>query len=495
MNYEIVIGLEVHLQLNTKSKAFCGCSTDFGSAPNSQVCPVCLGFPGSLPVLNRQALELGAKVAITLNCQIAKKIRFDRKNYFYPDLPKGYQISQFNQPLAQKGFLAIEILQSFGLQDEPSAINIEKNNSMAQKKIRIRRVHLEEDTGKLFHQKDSSLIDFNRSGIPLLEIVSEPDLSSPQEAYLYLTALKSILEYIDVSDCNMEEGSLRCDANISVRKKGDRELGTKSEIKNMNSFKGVKLALEYEANRQISLLEEGGRIIQETRLYNAEKGITEPMRSKEDAHDYRYFPEPDLAPFNFEEDHLELIEKDIPELPEPKKNRFLKDYQLSNYDAGIMASDKDIADYFERCAALYDNPKTVANWLMGDILAYMKDNNILIKDLNLKPEHLSGMLKMIDSGVITGKIAKTLLIEAIQTGKEPGKLVKEKGLEQISDISLLEAAASQVIAENPKTAEDFKNGKDSALMFLIGKVMQKTKGRANPSKVNEILREKLKGAQ
>ena len=476
MKYEIVIGLEVHLQLNTKSKVFCGCSTDFGSAPNSQVCPVCLGFPGSLPVLNRRALELGAKVAIALNCQIAKKIRFDRKNYFYPDLPKDYQISQFNQPLAQLGLLTII-------------------DGGTEKKIRIRRVHLEEDTGKLFHQKDSSLIDFNRSGIPLLEIVSEPDLSSPQEAYLYLTALKSILEYIDVSDCNMEEGSLRCDANISVRKKGDRELGTKSEIKNMNSFKGVKLALEYEANRQISLLEEGGRIIQETRLYNVEKAITEPMRSKEEAHDYRYFPEPDLVPFNFEEDRLELIEKDIPELPEPKKNRFLKDYQLSNYDAAIMASDKYIADYFERCASLYDNPKTVANWLMGDISAYMKDNNILIKDLNLKPEHLSGMLKMIDSGVITGKIAKTLLIEAIQTGKEPGKLVKEKGLEQISDISLLEAATSQVIAENPKTAEDFKNGKDSALMFLIGKVMQKTKGRANPSKVNEILREKLKGAQ
>ncbi|MCX5692183.1 MAG: Asp-tRNA(Asn)/Glu-tRNA(Gln) amidotransferase subunit GatB [Candidatus Omnitrophica bacterium] len=476
MSYEIVIGLEVHLQLNTKSKVFCGCSTDFGSAPNSQACPVCLGFPGSLPVLNRKALELGAKVAIALNCRIAEKIRFDRKNYFYPDLPKDYQISQFNQPLAQAG-----------------ALNIICGET--EKNIRIRRVHLEEDTGKLFHQKDSSLIDFNRSGIPLLEIVSEPDMNSPEEAYLYLTALKSILEYIDVSDCNMEEGSLRCDANISLRKKGDTALGTKTEIKNMNSFKGVKAALEYEARRQADLLENGGRINQETRLYNAEKGVTEPMRSKEEAHDYRYFPEPDLAPFDFEESFLNAIEKDMPELPEPKKNRFVKDYQLSNYDAAIMASDKGVADYFEKCADLCDNPKTAANWLMGDISAYMKDNNISIKDLSLKPAQLSGMLKMIDSGIITGKVAKTLLIEIIQTGKDPEKLVKEKGLEQISDINLLEAAINQVIAENQKSAEDFRSGKDNAVMFLVGKVMQKTKGRANPNKVNEMLREKLKGVK
>jgi len=476
MSYEIVIGLEVHLQLNTKSKVFCGCSTDFGSAPNTQTCPVCLGFPGSLPVLNRRALELGAKVAIALNCQIAKKIKFDRKNYFYPDLPKDYQISQFDNPLAQHGKLAI------------IAGEVEKI-------IRVRRVHLEEDTGKLFHQKDASLIDFNRCGIPLLEIVSEPDMNSPEEAYLYLTALKSILEYLDVSDCNMEEGSLRCDANISLRNKGDKELGTKTEIKNMNSFKGVKLALEYEAKRQANLLDADQRIVQETMLYNAEKGITEPMRSKEEAHDYRYFPEPDLVPFDFEKSLLEEIEKDIPELPEPKKNRFIKDYQLSNYDAAIMASDKSTADYFEKCAALYRNPKTVTNWIMGDISAYMRDNNVSIKDLKLKPENLSSMLKMIDGGVITGKIAKTLLIEIIQTGKDPEKLVKEKGLEQISDIGLLEAAIGSVIAENPKSAEDFKNGKDNAIMFLVGKVMQKTKGRANPNKVNEMLREKLKGAK
>jgi len=472
MSYETVIGLEVHLQLNTKSKVFCGCSTDFGSAPNTQVCPVCLGFPGSLPVLNRKALELGAKVAIALNCKIAKEIRFDRKNYFYPDLPKDYQISQFDHPLSQHGNLAVV-------------------SGETEKKIRIRRVHLEEDTGKLFHQKDSSLIDFNRSGIPLLEIVSEPDMNSPEEAYLYLTALKSILEYLNVSDCNMEEGSLRCDANISLRKKGDKELGVKTEIKNMNSFKGVKSALEYEGRRQVDLLESGEKIIQETRLYNAEKGITEPMRSKEEAHDYRYFPEPDLSPFDFEENFLNAIAKDMPELPEPKKNRFIKDYQLSNYDAAIMASEKDVADYFEECAVLYGNAKTVANWLMGDISAYMKDSNVSIKDLNLKPAQLSCMLKMIDGGIITGKVAKTLLIEIIQTGKNPEKLVKEKGLEQISDVNLLETAISQAISENPKSAEDFKGGKDNAIMFLVGKVMQKTKGRADPNKVNEMLREKL----
>jgi len=476
MSYEIVIGLEVHLQLNTKSKVFCGCSTDFGSAPNTQVCPVCLGFPGSLPVLNRRALELGAKVAIALNCRIAKKIRFDRKNYFYPDLPKDYQISQFNQPLARHG--AVSII-----------------TGETAKKIRVRRVHLEEDTGKLFHQQDSSLIDFNRCGIPLLEIVSEPDINSPEEAYMYLMALKSILEYIDVSNCNMEEGSLRCDANISLRKKTDRELGTKTEIKNMNSFKGVRAALEYEARRQADLLEGGDRVTQETRLYNAEKGITEPMRSKEEAHDYRYFPEPDLAPFDFDESILNTIEAGLPELPEPRKNRFIKDYRLSQYDAAIIVSDKGVADYFEKCAVLYDNPKAIANWLMGDIAAYTKDRNISIKDLNLKAEHLSGMLKMIDAGIITGKIAKTLLIEMIETGKGPERLVKEKGLEQICDVKLLESVADEIIAENRKSAEDFRNGKDNAIMFLVGKVMQKTKGRVNPNKVNEILREKLRGAK
>ncbi|MFA4992245.1 MAG: Asp-tRNA(Asn)/Glu-tRNA(Gln) amidotransferase subunit GatB [Candidatus Omnitrophota bacterium] len=474
-SYEIVIGLEVHLQLNTKSKVFCGCGTDFGNPPNTQTCPVCLGFPGSLPVLNRRALEFGAKVAISLNCDIAKKIRFDRKNYFYPDLPKDYQISQFDQPLAQRGYLNI-------LAGE------------TEKKIRIRRVHLEEDTGKLFHQADCSLIDFNRAGTPLLEIVSEPDMSSPEEAHAYLTALKSVLKYLDVSDCNMEEGSLRCDANISLREAGAKELGTKTEIKNMNSFKGVKAALEYEAKRQVGMLEAGEKISQETRLYDASRGVTESMRSKEEAHDYRYFPEPDLVPFDFEEGVLEKIKRDMPELPEAKKTRFIAKYGLSGYDAAIMVSDRDMAGYFERCAEFYANSKAIANWLMGDILYYMNENNLAIRGLNLKPENLSGMLAMIDSGVISGKIAKTILTEMILTGRDAAAIVREKGLQQISDEKEIEKVIETVLGENEKSVNDYRSGKTGVLMFLVGKVMAKTKGKANPNKVNELLGKKLKGA-
>ena len=472
MTYESVIGLEVHLQLKTKSKVFCGCSTEFGAAPNSQTCPVCLGFPGSLPVLNREALKLSAKVAIAMNCKIADRIRFDRKNYFYPDLPKAFQISQFDQPLSQHGYVSIF-------------------NEGKEKRIRIRRVHLEEDTGKLFHEEDASLIDFNRSGTPLLEIVSEPDIGSPEEAYAYLTSLKSILEYIDVSDCNMEEGSLRCDANISIRKSGDKELGVKAEIKNMNSFKGVKAALQYEKDRQIELLEDGKIIVQETRLYDATRNVTESMRSKEEAHDYRYFPEPDLVPFNFESLFLEEIKKDIPELPEPKKKRLMSQYMLPEYDAMIMVSDKDTADYFEKATALYKKPKIIANWIMGDIAAYLREKGRAISDLNLKPEYLSGMLKMIDEGVISGKIAKTLLIETIETGKSPAVLVKEKGMEQISDAGEIDKIIEQVIAENQKMVDDFKAGKKNAIMALMGKVMAKTKGKANPGKVSEALGKKL----
>ncbi|MFH1782430.1 MAG: Asp-tRNA(Asn)/Glu-tRNA(Gln) amidotransferase subunit GatB [Candidatus Omnitrophota bacterium] len=475
MNYETVIGLEVHVQLKTKSKIFCGCKTDFGAAPNTQVCPVCLGFPGSLPVLNQEALALGAKAAVSLNCKIAEKIRFDRKNYFYPDIPKAYQISQFSQPLSHNGF-----------------INILSGDK--EKRIGITRAHLEEDTGKLFHQKDYSLVDFNRSGTPLLEIVSEPEISSPDEAYDYLTALKAILEYIKISDCNMEEASLRCDANISIREQGAKELGTKTEIKNMNSFKAVKLALEYERDRQIEMIKEGGRIVQETRLYNAERGITESMRSKEEAHDYRYFPEPDLVPFDIDKGLLENIKKSIPELPEPRKNRFIKDYGLSEYDASLMVSDKALADYYERCVAIYRKPKDIANWLMGDIASYMSTTNLTIDKLPLKEEHLTGMIKLIDEDKITGKIAKTLFIEIIETQKAPEQLVKEKGLEQIQDAGQIEKEIEVIIKENPKSVNDFKNGKENAVMFLVGKVMAKTKGRANPKKANEILREKLKGA-
>jgi len=473
MSYETVIGLEVHLELNTKSKVFCGCSTNFGSPPNTQACPVCLGFPGSLPVLNRQALKLATKVAIALNCRIAEKIRFDRKNYFYPDLPKAYQISQFNQPLSHNGHLTILV-------------------NKQPKKVMIRRVHLEEDTGKLFHQGEFSLIDFNRSGIPLLEIVSEPDIASPEEAYIYLTSLKSILQYIDVSDCNMEEGSLRCDANISIKKSDSKELGVKAEIKNMNSFKAVKAALQYENDRQSALIKKGDKIIQETRLYDSTRGVTESMRSKEEAHDYRYFPEPDLVPFDFEESFLKGIEKEIPELPEPRKRRFIKDYKLSDYDAAVVVSDKAMADYFEKCVSVYKRPKEITNWLIGDISAYMKEHDAAIESLDLKVEHLTGMLEMIDKGIISGKIAKSLLIDMIETKKDPLSLVKEKGLEQISDEGEIGRIIEQVIKDNPKSVGDFKKGKENAVMFLVGKVMAKTKGKANPGKVNGILKKKLK---
>ncbi|MBU0759573.1 MAG: Asp-tRNA(Asn)/Glu-tRNA(Gln) amidotransferase subunit GatB [Candidatus Omnitrophica bacterium] len=473
-NYEVVIGLEVHLQLKTKTKVFCGCSAAFGAPPNTHTCPVCLGFPGSLPVLNREALKLGAKVAMALNCRVAEEIRFDRKNYFYPDLPKDYQISQYGQPLSQRGYLLIL-------------------TEGKEKRIGITRVHLEEDTGKLLHGTGQSLIDFNRAGTPLLEIVSEPDISSPEEAYFYLTALKSILEYIDVSDCNMEEGSLRCDANISVRKKGTKELGVKTEIKNMNSFKAVRAALEHEAARQIETLESGGKITQETRLFDSARGVTEPMRSKEEAHDYRYFPEPDLAPFDFEKDVLRDIKREMPELPEPRRKRFMSEYKLSDYDAAVLVSDKALADYFEKCSSLYKKYKIIANWIMGDISAYMKEHGLTIDRLNLKSEYLTGMLDMIDKGIISGKIAKTLLIDIVRTGKDPLSLVKEKGLEQITDTAQIDQAVADVIKENKRIADDFMGGKQNAVMALVGKVMAKTKGKANPQKVIEMLKESLKG--
>ncbi len=475
MTYETIIGLEVHVQLKTESKVYCGCSTNFGSPPNTQTCPVCLGFPGSLPVLNKKAFELACKVALALNCKISQQIRFDRKNYFYPDLPKNYQISQFAKPLGYDGLL-----------------DIFKDGTT--KRIRIRRVHLEEDTGRLLHEslENFSLIDFNRSGIPLLEIVTEPDLDSPEEAVTYLASLKSILQYLEVSDCNMEEGSLRCDANISVRPQGQTELGTKTEIKNLNSFKNVKLALEFENKRQLNILKSGSRVIQETRLWNPEREITDSMRTKEEAHDYRYFPEPDLLPFDFEEANLEDIRKTIPELPDARRKRFIKEYGLSEYDAGVIIQEKTLADFFERCAALYERRKILANWLIVELLGILNQNNINIRELSLKESHLVDMLKMIDENIISGKIAKELLPEIIRTGRPPQELVSQRGLLQITDTEELERIIEQVISENPKAVEDFKKGKPRATMFLVGKVMEKTKGKANPKLVNEIIEKKLK---
>lgn len=476
MKYETVIGLEVHLQLATQTKAFCGCSTKFGHSPNSQTCPVCLGFPGSLPVLNEEAFYFSIKVALALNCQIQNLIKFDRKNYYYPDLPKNFQISQYDTPLSYNGF-----------------VDIVPQSSGKRKRIRIKRVHLEEDAGKLVHPEaeNYSLVDFNRSSVPLLEIVTEPDIASAQEAYDYLVRLKSILEYLKVSNCDMEKGSLRCDANISVRPVGEEALGTKVELKNMNTFKGVRLALEYEVKRQVAKLEDGEKIIQETRLWDSEKKITLSMRSKEEAQDYRYFPEPDLVPFVVDKAVIEKIKNNLPELPEAKANRFISEFGLSEYDASVLTSQADIANYFEECVGLYPNPKTVANWVTGDIMAQVNARNITIGQLGILPSSLADVLKMIEAGTISSKMAKELLLESIETKSRPEDIAKEKGLSQISDTSKLEEIARLVLKREKKSVRDYKSGKRNALAFLIGQIMKVTKGKANPAIVNEILKREL----
>ena len=475
MAYESVIGLEVHVQLKAVSKMFCGCVTEFGGAPNSHTCPVCLGFPGALPVLNGQALKAAIRVALAVECAgFSPNVQFHRKNYFYPDLPKNYQISQYDIPLAEHGRLEIEV-------------------NGGKKIIKIKRVHMEEDAGKLIHEEggDSSFVDFNRSGMPLLEIVSEPDINSPEEAYRYLTDLKLLLRYLDVSDCDMEKGSLRCDANISIRKKGGTGLGTKAEVKNMNSFKAVRSALEFEFERQVKCLETGERIVQETRLWDTDTGTTVSMRSKEEAHDYRYFPEPDLVPFMLQKDLIDIERKNLPELPGARKTRFISAFGLPEYDAEVLTQDRRLADYFEGCLEFYDKPKIISNWLMGDVSGYLNVNNLYIKDSKLKPKGLAGLLKEVDSGKISGKMAKDIIIEMLDTGKDAAVIISEKGLVQISDSGELDKVAVEVIAENRKTAEDFLKGKENALMFLVGQVMKKTKGKANPAAVNQILRDKL----
>lgn len=476
MRYETVIGLEVHLQLKTETKVFCGCSTKFGQKPNSQTCPVCLGLPGSLPVLNERAFLYAIKVALALNCRIQDVIKFDRKNYYYPDLPKNYQISQYDMPLSYDGH-----------------VDIVKDDGKTPKRVRITRVHMEEDAGKLVHPEGEnySLVDLNRTGMPLLEIVTEPDINTPQEAYNYLTNLKSILEYLDVSDCDMEKGSLRCDANISVRPEGQTKLGTKVELKNMNSFRNVKLALEYEVRRQVNSVEEGDKIAQETRLWDAEKSVTLSMRSKEEATDYRYFPEPDLVPFVVDKEVIERIRLDMPELPEAKIDRFMKSFGLSEYDANVLASDRDLAAFFEKAAGNYDNKKAIANWLMGDILAYMNDKKISPAELGITPEGLISLLKMIDSGAISGKMAKDIALESLETRVGPDEIVAKKGLSQISDAGKIEEIVRSVIGKNEKSVADYKSGKKNALGFLVGQVMRESKGAANPETVNRVLRQVL----
>ncbi len=474
MDYIPTIGLEVHVELNTQSKVFCGCSTRFGQRPNTQVCPICLGMPGVLPVLNKKAVEHTVAMALALDCGISREATFDRKHYFYPDLPKNYQISEYSQPIAANGRIELG----------------------TKKTIRIRRVHLEEDTGKNLHAEDTgvsgkSLIDFNRSGVPLMEIVTEPDMESVEDVENYMNSLREILLYLNVSDCKMQEGSIRFEANISVSPEGSSAKGVKVEIKNLNSFRSVAGSVTYEIERQKKILAEGKEVIPDTRLWDDKMKMTQPMRSKEEAHDYRYFPEPDLVPVMITEEWIKGIRERVPELPQKKRERFIRDHGLPPYDADVLISSPDLASLFEKTAEIFPQPKMVSNWIMGDVQAAMKETGEK-KALNLTPEKLAGLLKMVIDGEITGKIAKDVLILIFETGKDPQEIVKEKGLVQIGSSDEVEEAVRGVLKENEKVVNEYKAGKEKSFMFLVGQVMKKTKGRANPSLVHEILRKLLK---
>ncbi|MCK5581514.1 MAG: Asp-tRNA(Asn)/Glu-tRNA(Gln) amidotransferase subunit GatB [Candidatus Omnitrophica bacterium] len=474
---ETVIGLEVHLQFNTKTKIFCGCENVFGREPNTCTCPVCLGLPGSLPVLNQTALKYAIKVALALSAEVNSYIKFDRKNYYYPDLPKGYQISQFDFPIGHDGFVMIPV-------------------SDGQKKIRIHRAHLEEDAGKLIHDSSikGTLADYNRTGTPLMEIVTEPDLRSPQEAYDYLTTLKLILQYLGVSDCDMEKGSLRCDANISVREKGDPKLGTKAELKNMNSFKAVKAGLEFEENRHSKLFLAGEEIIQETRLWDENKGVTVLMRTKEDAHDYRYFPEPDLVPFTVDASTIEEIRKSLPELPAERFENLIKNYTLSEYDARILIQDPNLADFFEQCTKSFDQVKKICNWINGPLLKELNDRKATIQDIQLPAEELASLIQKVEDGTVSNLAGKDILRMMIDENKAAETIIQEKGLAQVSDDSALEKIINDILAENQNVVDQIKDGKQSAMGFLIGQAMRKSQGKANPKKVGEMIKRRIHNA-
>ncbi|MDP4191847.1 MAG: Asp-tRNA(Asn)/Glu-tRNA(Gln) amidotransferase subunit GatB [Bacteroidota bacterium] len=472
--YEAVIGLEVHAQLLTETKLFCGCSTKFGNPPNTNVCPICLGHPGVLPVLNKKAVEYAVLMGLATNCRINEKSVFARKNYFYPDLPKGYQISQYDLPVCEAGHIDVDL------------------SDGSTKRLGITRIHLEEDAGKSIHdQAFETLVDVNRCGVPLIEIVSEPDMRSAEEAYQYLSKIKQIVQYLDICDGNMEEGSLRCDANISVRLKGETKLGTKTEIKNMNSFKNVEKALNYEIERQIELIEDGGKVIQETLLWNADLNIASPMRGKEEAHDYRYFPEPDLMPVIVSNDWVKEISENLPELPEARRQRFTSEYKLPAYDADILTSSRDLADYYEEVAKVTADYKSASNWIMGDILKVVNETKTSIKDFSIKPVQLGKLINLINNNTISGKIAKDVFPFMLKEGKDPEVIVKEKNLVQITDSSAIESAIQKILNNNPNEVEQYLSGKEKVFGFLVGQVMRETKGKANPKAVNDILKESL----
>lgn len=474
MEFETVIGLEVHAQLKTKSKIFCGCSTAFGASPNTNTCPVCLGMPGVLPVLNKKVVEYAIKMALATNCEIARFNTFARKNYFYPDLPKGYQISQFDQPIAEHGWVEIEV-------------------DGRVKRIGLTRIHMEEDAGKLVHDEHEpkSYVDLNRTGTPLIEIVSEPDIRSPEEAVAYLKKMHAILRYLDICDGNMQEGSFRCDANISLRPAGRKEFGIRTELKNMNSFRNVQRALEFEERRQRDILLDNGEVIQETLLWDAAKNITLSMRSKEEAQDYRYFPDPDLVPVVIDEEWIETVKKTLPELPDERKTRFIEEFGLPGYDAEVLTSAKDLADYFEAAHKHYPQAKKISNWMMTELMRELKGDEANISQVPVTPENLAALLQMIDKGTISGKIAKTVFEEMLTSGKAPETVVKEKNLVQISDEGDLLKAVQEILAVNPEQVAQYKEGKVKVMGFFVGQLMKKTQGKANPKMANELFSREL----
>jgi aspartyl-tRNA(Asn)/glutamyl-tRNA(Gln) amidotransferase subunit B len=474
MDYEAVIGLETHVQLKTKSKMWCGCANEFGAAANTNVCPVCLGLPGVLPVANEEALRLTVLTGFLLNCTASRFAKFDRKNYFYPDMPKNYQITQYDRPSTVNGYLDFEFQGGTA-------------------RVRITRAHLEEDVGKNFHFEQNSGIDFNRAGVPLLEIVSEPDLTSAEMAYEYLNALKDVLVYGGVSDCDMEKGMVRCDVNVSVRPQGRTELGAKIEIKNMNSFSGVRRALDYEIPRQIEVLKGGGKLAQETRRWNDVAGLTETMRTKEMAHDYRYFPEPDLMPFVPSDAWIEEVRARVVELPLARKQRFMTAYKLPASDAETFVYDRPLADYFETAVRGTENPKAVANWVINNLRAKLAEKQISLEEVKIKPAAIPELVALVESGKISSKIAQDVFVDMFETGDPPGTIIDKKCLSQLSDAGAIEKFCDEVIAANPKSAQDFRAGKAAALNFLKGQVMKASKGKANPNLVGEVLERKLKG--